>query len=248
MFKIDLDDVKDFRSAIEALSNLIDEGEFSITKKGIGLHALDPSQIAMVIFSMPDSAFSSYEVEGEQKVGLKLDNFNKILSRGKGNHMSLYDDENKLAVEFMGERSKKSFKIPIIEIGPSVEREPKVEHDVNITMNAGALKDAVRDVSLVSSHITLEAKKDVLKISASGDDAEAEVEYEKGDDNGIKEMEVKNSARATFPVQYLEDMIKGADDNSEIRISLRTNAPIKINYSLGNAEFTYYLAPRIDLE
>ncbi len=248
MFKIDLDDVKDFRSAMEALGNLIDEGEFSITKKGMGLHALDPSQIAMVIFNMPDSAFSNYEADSEQKVGVKLDNFNKILSRGKGSRMSLYDMDNKLVVEFKGEKSKKSFKIPIIEIGPGVEREPKVEHDVNIAMRASALKDAVRDVSLVSSHITLEAKGKTLKISASGDDAEAEVEFEQGEDSGIKEMEVKNAARATFPVQYLDDMIKGAEDSSDIKIALRTNAPIKISYSLGNAEFTYYLAPRIDLE
>jgi len=29
---------------------------------------------------------------------------------------------------------------------------------------------------------------------------------------------------------------------------ISVNAPIKIKYALGNAAFTYYLAPRIDLE
>lgn len=248
MFKIDVNEIGEFKNAVEALGNLIDEGTFSFKKDGISLHALDPSQIAMVIFTMPSKAFSGYSVDGARSVGLNIDNFNKILSRGgKGNRASIYDEENKVVVQFIAEKSKKSFKVPVIDVGAGVEREPKVEHDVKIVMGAGAFKDAVRDIALVSSHIAFEVKGKKLKISASGDNAEADLEFEDGDES-IKLMEVKSAAKATFPVQYFEDMVKGADSNTEIELWLKTNAPVKIKYALGNAGFTYYLAPRIDLE
>ncbi|MCX8200131.1 MAG: DNA polymerase sliding clamp, partial [Candidatus Micrarchaeota archaeon] len=103
------------------------------------------------------------------------------------------------------------------------------------------------DIALVSSHITFEVKGKKLRISASGDNAEADLEFEDGDES-IKKMDVKSAAKATFPVQYFDDMVRGASSNTDIEISLKTNAPVKIKYALGNASFTYYLAPRIDLE
>ena len=248
MFRIDIEDIKGFRNAIEALKNLIDEGKFVINEEGLKLHALDPSQIAMVIFKMPHSAFASFSVDGTQSIGLNLDNFSKILARGKGNKMVLYDEENKIVVEFIGAKTKKSFKLPMIDVGAGVDREPNVDHDAEVVMQAGILKDAVKDISLVSSHITFDVKGDVLKVSASGDNAEAVLEYESGEDEGVKSINTTNTARATFPVQYLEDIVKGADDNGELKLYLKTNAPIKIIYDISDANFVYYLAPRIDLD
>ncbi len=248
MFRIEIEDLKGFRNAIEALKNLIDEGKFTINEEGLKLHALDPSQIAMVIFKMPYSAFSSFSVDGTQSVGLNLENFSKILARGKGNKLVLYDDANKLVVEFIGNKSKKSFKLPMIDVGPGIEREPSVEHDAEVVMKAGLLKDAVKDISLVGSHITFEVRGDSLKVMASGDNAEAELEFEPGEDEGVHSINATSTARATFPVSYLEDIVKGAEDASELKIYLKTNAPIKVVYDVSDANFVYYLAPRIDLD
>jgi proliferating cell nuclear antigen PCNA len=248
MFKIEFENAREFKSAIEALSNLIDEGSFSIKKEGLGLHALDPSQIAMVVFTMPSKAFAEYQIESAQNIGLNLDNLNKILSRGTSEKLSIYDEDNRVVIQFSEGKSKKVFKVPLIDISGGVEREPKVEHDAEVVISSGKLKDAIKDISLVSSHITFEARGKTLKISASGDNAEAIIEYNEGEDGAIKKMDVKGVAKATFPVQYLDDMVKGADNASDIELSLKTNAPLKLRYTLGNASFVYYLAPRIDLE
>jgi len=248
MFKIEMEKAKEFKNAIDAIGNIIDEGAFVINNEGITLHALDPSQIAMVIFNMPSHAFSDYNVENPHTIGLNLDSFNKILARGKDTKLVLTDEKNKLNVQFSSGSAKKNFKIPLIDTNGGLEREPKVEHDVIIKISAGALKDAIKDISLVSSHISFDVKKDKLKMSASGDNAEAEIEYSNNDTSEIKEMTVKSAAKATFPVQYLDDMLKGSEDSGEVEISIKTNAPVKIKYSVSNANFTYYLAPRIDLE
>ncbi|MGB9635559.1 MAG: proliferating cell nuclear antigen (pcna), partial [Candidatus Micrarchaeia archaeon] len=244
----EFENAREFKSAIEALSNLIDEGSFSIKKEGLGLHALDPSQIAMVVFTMPSSAFADYQIESSQNVGLNLENLNKILNRGSTEKLSIYDEDNRVVVQFSDGKSKKVFKVPVIDVSGGIEREPKVEHDAEVLINSGKFKDAIKDISLVSSHITFEARGKTLKISASGDNAEAMIEYTEGEDGAIKKMDVKSVAKVTFPVQYLDDMVKGADNSEDVELSLKTNAPLKLKYKLGNATFVYYLAPRIDLE
>jgi DNA polymerase III sliding clamp (beta) subunit (PCNA family) len=60
MFKFSIDDARRFKDATDAIVNLIDEGQLEVGKEGLFLRAMDPSQIAMLVFSMPASTFSSH--------------------------------------------------------------------------------------------------------------------------------------------------------------------------------------------
>ena len=53
-------------------------------------------------------------------------------------------------------------------------------------------------------------------------------------------------AKATFPLQYLDDIVKACPDPSVLSIYLKSNAPVKIEYEVGSSKLLYYLAPRID--
>ena len=59
-------------------------------------------------------------------------------------------------------------------------------------------------------------------------------------------MNVTKPARATFPLQYLDDIVKACPDNAPLTIHLKTNAPLKVEYEVESAKVIYYLAPRID--
>ncbi|MEM2137991.1 MAG: hypothetical protein QW568_02795, partial [Candidatus Anstonellaceae archaeon] len=61
MFKFSVDDAKRYKNATDAIVNLIDEGILEVGKDGLFLRAMDPSQIAMVSFTMPKTAFSSFD-------------------------------------------------------------------------------------------------------------------------------------------------------------------------------------------
>ncbi|MCL6088835.1 MAG: DNA polymerase sliding clamp, partial [Candidatus Marsarchaeota archaeon] len=62
MFRFVIEDARRFKSAIDSIVSLIDEGALDVTPAGLVLKAMDPSQIAMVCFSMPKAAFVEYEV------------------------------------------------------------------------------------------------------------------------------------------------------------------------------------------
>ncbi|MFH0817673.1 MAG: proliferating cell nuclear antigen (pcna) [Candidatus Micrarchaeota archaeon] len=247
MFEIQIDDARVWKSCIDAIVNLIEEGTFEIETEGIRLRAMDPSQIAMVSFYMPKSAFSEYKVSSANRIGLNFENLSKIMARTRGGEkLSMSIDDNKLTLDFYSEESKRNFKVPLVEMPPGSHKDLKIEHDAIVTINASSLKEALRDAVLISSHITLEAGSFGFRVDAHGDNADLLLESGQTGD-GIK-VESKQTAKATFPLKYLDDISKGCPDNSKMTIHLKSNKPLKMEYKIGEADIVYFLAPRIDLE
>jgi len=247
-FEIEVEDVKFLRGCVDAIVNLIEEGALEIGSDSIGVRAMDPSQIAMVVFSAPKGAFEKYKVSGSEKVGVNFADLSKILGRGRGKErLTITRKENKLLLEFTGKGARRHFSLPLIEEAGGGQREPKVEHDAVVKITGGEFKEMLRDVALVSSHLTMEAKGKEFGVSAKGDSAEMDSVSEKGEKKDF-EVEAKKEARATFPLQYLDDIAKACPDDAQMEIHLRTNAPVKLDYKIGKASLTYYLAPRIEGE
>jgi len=247
-FEIVVDDVKFLRGCVDAIVNLIEEGTLEIGSDSIGVRAMDPSQIAMVVFSAPKGAFANYKVDGTEKVGVNFADLSKILGRGRGkDKLVITRKENKLLLEFTGKGAKRNFSLPLIEDAGGGQREPKVEHDAVVKIMGAEFKNMLRDVALVSSHVTMEVKGKEFGVSAKGDSAEMNSVSEKGEKKDF-EVSVKKEARATFPLQYLDDIAKACPDDAQLQIHLRTNAPVKIDYRIGKAGLVYYLAPRIEGE
>ena len=49
-----------------------------------------------------------------------------------------------------------------------------------------------------------------------------------------------------FPLDYLQDMLKAASSDTKVSLSLKSSAPVKVSYSIGEASINYFLAPRIE--
>ncbi|VVC04685.1 DNA polymerase sliding clamp [Candidatus Burarchaeum australiense] len=245
-FEIHVDDVKFLRGCVDAIVNLIEEGTLELGGDVMSVKAMDPSQIAMVVFSAPKDAFSGYKVGSSERLGINFADLGKILGRARAkDKLSITKEENKLVLEFAGAGAKRRFSVPLLDNTGSVQREPKVEHDASVKMRGGDFKEMLRDVALVSSHVMLQAKGKEFAVNAKGDSAEMHSVSEKGE-KGELEVTVKAEARATFPLQYLDDITKACPDEVPITLNLRTNAPLKLSYGIGKASLVYYLAPRIE--
>jgi proliferating cell nuclear antigen len=246
MFRFVVEDARRFKSAIDSIVNLIDEGALDVTPSGLVLKAMDPSQIAMVCFSMPKSAFVEYDVADTVRVGINFDNLSKILARAQGGEkLELMQEENKTVIRFYEGKSKRSFKIPILDMPLGIGREPVVQSDCTIKMLGGALKGNLRDAALVSTHVSLQVQESGFKIEGHGDSSDFVVEQEKDSQNLI-DLKLTQPAKATFPLQYLEDITKACPDMAPITLHLKTNSPLKMEYEVEGANLVYYLAPRID--
>ena len=246
MFELKIDNAKYWRDCVEAIVNLVDEGSFNISKEGITLKAMDPSGISMVSFSMPSKAFAKFTVEKAAVVGLNLDNLSKVLSRTRDNEtLVMKDTDGKLHLEFIGEGSKRRYKLPLIDVRKNVEKEPSVEFDAVTDVSGEPLKDIIKDASLISSYISFKAAKDHFMISARGDSGELE-ESQEVDGNIIKKLTAKGNAEAVFNLEYLENIVKACPLGNEINMAIKSNEPLKVSYKIGDALFVYYLAPYME--
>jgi proliferating cell nuclear antigen len=236
------------KSAIDSIVSLVEEGQFEVKEDGLHLKAMDPSQISMVSFLMPKAAFVEYNVPEEQKIGIDINQFSNILARGKkSEHVELSVEDGRLIVKFYADKRKRTFKIPLIEIGEGLSREPKIDYSSYAKVHAEALKETLKDAKLVSSHVKLLLDPKAFLVEVKGENGDVREEFEPGGGE-VTEIKTENGSRATFPLQYLEDMIKAASASSIVTINLETDRPMKLHYEIEGAAVTYYLAPRIETD
>jgi proliferating cell nuclear antigen len=239
-----LKDSSIFKKSIEAISVLIDEAELVVNENGLELKATDPSQISMIDFSMPKKAFEKFESE-ETRLGLDLDYLNQVLSRAQtGDELELKLDDKKafLEVTFRG-KAERAFQVPLIDISSSEVPTPKIEFDAELLINSSFISNALKDVALISSHITIGCDSEKFFVKANSSKGNLN-EESKQDKDTLPELKVKTECKSMYPLDYLQDMLKAATGN--ISIYLKSNAPIKISYPIGDASITYFLAPRIE--
>ncbi len=241
-----LKDATIFKKSIEAISVLIDEAELVIKQDGLELKATDPSQISMVDFSMPKNAFETFKCE-ETRLGLDLDYLNQVLSRAQSSDKLLLSiDEKKafLSVTFKG-KAQRSFQVPLIDISTSEVPTPRIEFDAELKISSGFLQNAFKDAALISSHITLGCTSEKFFIKANSSKGNL-VEEAAQDKENLPELKVKMECKSMFPLDYLQDMVKAASAPETLSLFIKTNAPVKISYLIGEASITYFLAPRIE--
>ncbi len=207
---------------------------------------MDPSGISMVSFSMPNKAFSKFEVEKNTNVGLNLDSLSKILASARvGEQLVMKDSNNKFSIEFIGEHSRRRYKLPMIEVKKDVEKEPKVDFESLVEVKSDSFRSILTDASLLSTYIGFKAEKESFMVLAKGDAGELEEEHLNSTD-AIRKIEVSKPSSATFNLEYLERIVKACPSNSSINLSIKTDEPIKVEYKIGDAAVAYYLAPYME--
>jgi proliferating cell nuclear antigen len=236
------------KAAIDSIVCLVEEGQFEVKADGLHLKAMDPSQISMISFTMPKEAFIEYSVPEEMKIGTDIGQLSNVLARGKkGEKAELTVEEGRLVIKFFGDKHKRTFKVPLIETGDRVQREPKIEFKNTARIRADAFKETLKDAKLVSSHVRLALSETQFVVDVRGENGDVRAEFEKGSPE-LPELTVLGGAKATFPLQYLEDMVKATNASSVVSINLETDRPLRLEYDIEGAKVVYYLAPRIETD
>ncbi|MEK6821356.1 MAG: DNA polymerase sliding clamp, partial [archaeon] len=110
---------------------------------------------------------------------------------------------------------------------------------------ASVLQDALKDAGLLSTHLTLGARADSFFVRATSSKGDLMNETHKGSDS-LPDLSVKRDCSSMFPLDYLSDMLKSAASDTDVLVKLKENAPVEINYLIGDARMRYFLAPRIE--
>src|SRR3990167_5573524 len=99
--KLTLAEPKYLKESITIISDLVNEARFKITKDAIELVAMDPANVAMVLFKLLSSTFTEYNVKKDVEISINLSNLKQILRRAKPNDMLTLelDENNRLKIQ-----------------------------------------------------------------------------------------------------------------------------------------------------
>ncbi len=249
MFKAVIDDSKLLKDGISAINELISEGVFEVSDQGIKLVAMDPSSVAMIVFQLLPSAFTSFDAKQPQKIGLSVDQLKNVLRRITGSErVVLSVDDSRFLVEIMGTH-KRSFALPIIDIEADDLRIPSLEFDSVVELKADALKDGVEDVSIISDSVTLAADGRSLAINSAAEGSEVKVVLESSDPDSVVKIVSKEESKAKYSVEYLNKMIKAGKLAETLTVSFKTDYPLKLDYlTKDKIKVSFILAPRVETD
>ncbi len=242
--KLTLAEPKYLKDSISVISELVAEARFKVTKNSLEMVAMDPANVAMVVFKLLSSAFVEYSVKEDADIAINLNNFKQVLRRAKPNDtLTLELEEGKLKIELKG-TSRRTFSIPLLDTEEREQKVPDLSFTATIKTNASMLDEAVADVDVVADSVTFLADKDKFTISAEGDLNAAHIEM-KGNDH--TKIEASAPARAKYSVEYLKKMINGGKLADNVTIQFNKDYPLKLEYkAIDKLQLSFILAPRVE--
>ncbi|MEM4268041.1 MAG: proliferating cell nuclear antigen (pcna) [Candidatus Woesearchaeota archaeon] len=245
--KLTLAEPRHLKDSISIISDLVTEGRFKITKNSMELVAMDPANVAMVIFKLLSTAFVEYDVKKDVEIALNLNNLKQVLRRIKPNDMvSLHvTDDNKLEITLKGSNIR-TFSLPIIEYDEREQRIPELHFPVTILTDAGNLGDAIDDVDIVAESVSFVAEPQKFTVIAEGDLSRAKIEFRQDDETKIT-TEASERTRAKYSIEYLKKMVAAGKLASQVKIQFNNDYPLKLEYKeVDKLMLSFILAPRVE--
>ena len=245
--KLSLAEPKYFKDSIAIISDLVEEARFKITKNAVEMVAMDPANVAMVIFKLPSSAFAEYDVKKELEVGIHLGEMKQVMRRAKQNDTVSLEvtSENRIQVTFRG-ANVRTFSMPIIEFEEKEQKVPELNFPVSITTPSANLVDAIEDVDIIAESVTFVAEPDKLVLMAEEDMSNAKIEIKKDDLTKIK-ADTQDKIRAKYSIEYLKKMISGSKLADTVQIRFNKDYPLKLDFKeVDKVMLSFILAPRVE--
>jgi len=246
--KLSLAEPRYLKDSISIISELVNEATFKITPQAIELVAMDPANVAMVIFKLLSSSFIEYDVKKPVEVAINLNNMKQIMRRAGPNDMlTLELEEEKLKITLKS-NTKRTFYLPIINTEEKEQKIPELDFGVNIKTKSTVLNEAIEDADIVAESVSFIAEEGRFMMEAEGDLSKAHIEIK--DDSSTKiDMRKKEKLKAKYSIEYLKKMITAGKLADEVVIHFNTDYPLKLDYkTLDKVSLSFILAPRVENE
>jgi len=238
---IELNSIGPFARAIGSVSSFISEGNFRFNNQGFFFRETDPSQVILVDLFVPRKFFQKFEVE-PSFVGINLAELNRILQRSQTNDVLKMDlTDSELVLHFHGELNR-SFHLSLIDVAKDEPSIPNPKFDAVVQVSARVLKESLKDAALFGNSVVLKASGNALTVESRGN---------QGTLQSIASQTSVVSVKATaetvgkFNLTFLQNVVREADSDKKITLELKTDAPMKISYLIGDIPMQFYLAHMI---
>lgn len=244
--RLTLAEPKYLKDSLSIIADLVTEARIKLTKNSMEMVAMDPANVAMVIFKLLSSAFTEYKIDEETEIGLNLSNLKQILKRvGPSDVLTLELADTKLNINIQGTATRK-FSIPLLDMEEKQQKVPELSFPVNITTNPVILSDAIEDADIVAESVALGINEDKFVVSAEGDLSRADIEIKNDDDTAIAN-DTNDKVKSKYSIEYLKKMMAAGKLSEKVEIRFNTDYPLKLEYKVvDKLLLAFILAPRVE--
>ena len=252
-FTLKLENSRILKGIVETLASIIDETEFRVTPKEFTISAMDPSRICLLKLSIKKDNFDDYKCSKESKVGLNLDDLDKILKRCAANDsveidFNEKDQKIKIKMQREGTSRTRTFSLALLDI--DIEEIPmenllNIEYSSKWVIDPEFLVEAIKDAEIYSEILNMKSIEDQgLVFSSTGQIGEMNYELEQ---NELIETEITGTSSGAYSLTFLKAILKISSITEKLEISLKTDHPLKMMFNLlEGGELFYFLAPRVE--
>ena len=241
MFQLVLTDNGIFKNAFESISKIVDEVTITADSEALHLRCLDKSHITFIILELKKTVFDEYQCDAPEKMAIDCEDFNNILKKCKTNETLKLDiDDSNLIITFEGDARRK-FKLPFIDLEYDNPVPPNIELPCKIRIPSTQLKTYISDMEFFSDKLDFIVDENYLKVAASGQKGEAEIEYLHGEN-------ILEVVKSGYSIPKLNEIMKAFKFSKECIVEIGNDMPLRISFILPTDDGTleYLLAPRLE--
>ena len=243
--KLTLTEPRYLKDSILIISELVNEVNLKLYKDRIELVAMDPANVAMVIFKLLSSAFTEYEVKQERTIGINLINFTQILKRVKPTDiltLELDETKNKLHIILKGVTTK-SFELGLLDIEEREQKIPNLKFNAKVETNTLLFNDAIEDMDVIADSLSFHVMPDKFIIQSEGNISTGKVEVNTDEETNVELT--GGTLNARYSIEYLKKIIKGSKLSNKVLLEFGQDYPLRVEYKvLDKLALQFVLAPR----
>ena len=235
---------QDLEQVAKVISTLVEDATFCIDVEGITFRGMDPSHVAMIDIALPNAMFEKYDVEGESKFAVRIEELTKLVKQfdKRSNIRITTNEDNELILS----NREFTYKLRMIESSVADTPLPKIPYDARAELTNKVLSKYLQKIQVVSDYATFEMDEQNFVLSGKGDSGELKIHLERGHED-LMDLNVRQDSTTTYSLEYLIPHLKQFPPNTPQVVEYSSVKPIRIDSKISNiGRIHFYLAPRVE--
>jgi len=244
--KLVLADATYLKDSVGVISELVTEARFNVSRDGMEMIAMDPANVAMVIFKLLAPCFMEFELDAPEEMTLNLASLKQVLRRASpADILTLTKEDSQLKIQLRG-KSTRTFSLPLLDADQREQKIPNLTFPLSIEMPSAVLSGAIEDGSIFAEAVSFSCDKDKFNINGEGDSSKATIEMRSGEEAKITTQSTAD-VKAKYSVEYLKKIINGSKLAETVQIQFNQDYPLRIDYTvIDRLQLSFILAPRVE--
>lgn len=231
---------KGWKAILATISTMCDETTLTISHTGISFKAMAITSVAFIDFQWSSENFSEYKCENEVKIGVRLEEFTKIIKRAEKDE-DVTIEPNKKGGSLVITFGNKTYEMRLVNVDDEQRDKPRFDILANFTIKPDELVKVMGDLAIIDNFVVIKAETGKVVLYTRGDDHSVTAVVENPD------LVVEQPQETRYDITYINPIISSVKDVVEtISIGFSDKKPMKLSMGVsGMGQIDYYLAPAL---